>query len=693
MTEVQGRGHWLADLMGLAPEASGLKPTTPVVEAYRLVAELSGIGEEELARRVSTRYRLPVADLSRVTPAVLALIPEKVARRYTAVPLLLTDRQITVAVADPSDLDLEQALGFATGRTPVFEIAPPSALVKLIEDTYAPERLVERLLNGVGLEMSDQVVLLEEAVPEAVSTQEIDATPVVKLTNLILHEAVRLGASDIHLEPGTEGGTVRFRVDGVMRTIMKVPTAVLGRVVPRIKIMGKLDIADRLRPQDGRARLKVQGATLDLRISTVPTRDAEKAVIRLLDPRNARQLEALEIMPPELTRIRRLFGYREGIVVVTGPTGSGKTTLLYAALRELATGDVNIMTVEDPVEYELPGLTQIQVETKRELTFATALRSILRQDPDVVFVGEIRDQETAEVAVQASLTGHLVLSTLHANDAVGSVARFLDLGIDKAKIAATLRGSVAQRLARRACPDCAQPIEGALTPEETRLATRYGVQPLVRVTGCTTCSMSGYRGRLPLLEVLISNPTFEQRVATGATAAELHKAASTAGFRSLRENAVERVRLGQTTLQEVARVLGDGDAQEEERTPGGQHILLVDDDQINRSIARSVLEKNGFRVAEAENGAVAMSMLGGVNDYSLMVLDVDMPVMGGRDVLAKVRQSVTTAGLPILVLTGTSSDEAEAQLMEEGADDFIRKPLEPARFVARVKAALRRAGG
>ncbi len=695
MADTKAKTHWLAELAGKTGSPIAVDASTPIVEAWAAVAKAGGVTEEELARQVAARHRLVVADLGGVVGSVLSLVPEKVARRYTVLPLRATDRQITVAVADPTDFDLEQALGFASGRVPVFEIAPPAAINAAIDDLYAPDRLVERLVGNVGMEMADEVVLLEDEEPEVVSSQEIDATPVVKLTNLILHEAVRIRASDIHLEPGTEGATVRFRVDGVMRTIMKLPSAVLSRVVPRIKIMAKLDIADRLRPQDGRARLKVDGATLDLRISTVPTRDAEKAVIRLLDPRNARKLEDMGILPTELTRIRRLFGYREGIVVVTGPTGSGKTTLLYAALRELATGDTNIMTVEDPVEYELPGLTQIQVETKRDLTFATALRSILRQDPDVVFVGEIRDRETAEVAVQASLTGHLVLSTLHANDAVGSVARFVDLGIDKSKIAATLRGSVAQRLARRACPDCVTPIDGPLTPEETRLAARYGVQPVIRVTGCPACSMSGYRGRLPLLEVLISNPNFEKLVATGATAAELLKAASTGGFRSLKENAVERVRLGQTTLEEVARVLGDAGADEEEEVSQPQEplILLVDDDKVSRTIAKKVLAKNGYRVTEAEDGVSALAMLAAGSGISLMVLDVDMPIMGGREVLAKVRQSVTTAGLPVLVLTGTKSQAAEAQLMEEGADDYIRKPLEPARFVARVKAALRRAGG
>jgi type II secretory ATPase GspE/PulE/Tfp pilus assembly ATPase PilB-like protein/ActR/RegA family two-component response regulator len=687
--------HWLADL-AMPPEETkqpSINPTASVGVAWAALAEAWGISHEALAARVAARYHLPLADLGVIAPSMISLVPERIARRYGVIALHASDRQITVATSDPTDLDLEQALGFATGRKPLLEIAAPSAIAKAIEGLYRPDRLVERLVGKVGTEMADQVVLLEEEAPEAVSTSEIDATPVVRLTNLILHEAVRARASDIHLEPGHDGGTVRFRVDGVMRVAMKVPSSVLSRVIPRIKIMGKLDIADRLRPQDGRARLKIEDTTLDLRISTVPTRDAEKAVIRLLDPRNAKHLEALEIMPPELARIRRLFGYREGIVVVTGPTGSGKTTLLYAALREIATGDVNIMSVEDPIEYELPGLTQIQVETKRDLTFATALRSILRQDPDVIFVGEIRDRDTAEMAVQASLTGHLVLTTLHANDAVGAVARLRDLGVEQSKIAATLRGSVAQRLARRACPDCSTPIDGDLTPEEARLAHRYGVQPRVRVHGCPACSNSGYRGRVPLLEVLMSNPEFEALVATGGTPAELHRAAMGAGFRSLRENAIERVRRGETTLQEISRVLGDAKDDAEEPVAEVSRILLVDDDVVTRTMARVVLENNGFAVDEAANGAAALAMLNSGKDHALMVLDLDMPVMGGREVLRTVRKAIATAGLPVLVLTGAVSDDVEVELMDEGADDYIRKPLEPGRFVARVRAALRRAGG
>ena len=704
MPEMSAPSHWLEQVAlqaGLLQgDAPAIEADATLADAWRRVAAACKIAEPELARAVAARHRLKVAELSEATSAAHSLVPEKVARRYTVFPLRANDRQITVAVADPTNYELDQALGFASGRSPVLEIAPPAAIEKAIEDAYAPDRAVQRLVERVGSEALAQVHVVEETGPEAVSSQEVDAGPVVKLTNLILHEAVHARASDIHLEPGREGGVVRFRIDGVLRQNMQVSMPVLNRMVSRIKIMGKLDIADRLRPQDGRARLQVDDATLDLRISTVPTREAEKAVIRLLDPRNARKLEELLVPPPELARVRKLMAYREGIVVVTGPTGSGKTTLLYAALRELATGEINIMTVEDPVEYELPGLTQIQVESRRDLTFASALRSILRQDPDVVFVGEIRDRETAEIAVQASLTGHLVLATLHANDAVGAVARFVDLGIDRSKIAATLRGSVAQRLARRVCPRCAVPVEGPLTPEESRLASRYGVQPKVRTVGCAECGKSGYRGRLPLLEVLVSNSKFEEMVISGASAAQLLKAVSVGGFRTLRDVAVERARAGETTLEEIDRVVGESkDAGDEAEAAEAQaetqepHVLLVDDDAVTRKLAKSLLKKNGFRVSEAADGASGLEKLENEHGFALMVLDLEMPKMGGREVLARVRKSVATAGLPVLVLTGAASEELEAQLMDEGADDYIRKPLDPARFVARIKAALRRAGG
>ena len=690
------RRHWLVDLAiqaGLpGSDSTVVDPGASLPDAWTAVGRAAGVSDADLASRVAARHRLAVANLEAAEPAALTLVPEKTARRYLVYPLRATDRQLVVAMANPGDLDAEQALGFASGRAIVCEIAPPAAIQEAIDRRYAPDRLLERMIDRVGAKLVDDVRVVEDAAPEAVGSHEVESAPVVKLANLILHDAVSEGASDIHLEPGREGGTVRFRVDGVLRPFMQLPLPALNRVVSRIKIMGKLDIADRLRPQDGRARVQVASRTFDLRISTVPTREAEKAVIRLLDPKSSRRLEDLGVPTPELARLRRLLGFRDGIVVVTGPTGSGKTTLLYAALAELATGEINIMTVEDPVEYELQGLTQIQVEPKRNVTFASALRSILRQDPDVVFVGEIRDLETAQMAVQASLTGHLVLATLHANDAVGAVARFTDLGVDRAKVATTLRGAVAQRLARRVCPHCAERVSGSASPDEAPLAARYGAQPVVRAVGCARCGKTGYRGRLPLLEVLSAAPALESLITEGAPATQLQKAAVSGGMRPLRDVAVERVKQGDTTLQEIERVLGGSGEDVPAAAPAAPHLLLVDDDPVARALARSVLEKNGFRISEAVDGAAALERLESSPDFALMVLDVEMPRLSGREVLARVRKSVHTAALPVLVLTGSTGDEIEAQLMEEGADDYIRKPLEPARFVARVKAALRRAG-
>lgn len=694
------RNHWLVNVAVrarlLPAEVVPVDAAAPLGNAWAEVAHSAGVSEEALAGHVAAYFRLTVADLNAAESKAQRLVPEKLARRHQVFPLRETDRQLVVAVCDPNDLNAEQAIAFASGRTTVFEVAPPAAIQDAIDTRYAPDRVVEGLADRIGAEVSEDIRLLEESEPEVVAAESVEAEPVVRLTNLIVGNAVKEGASDIHFEPGRDGGSVRFRVDGVLRPHMDLPMPALNRVVSRIKIMSKMDITDRLRPQDGRARVQVHGRTIDLRISTVPTRDAEKAVIRLLDTKGNKTLSDLAMPPQELERFRRLLAHRDGVVVVTGPTGSGKTTTLYAAIGELATGEINIMTVEDPVEYELTGLTQIQVEPKRGVTFASALRSILRQDPDVIFVGEIRDLETAEVAVQAALTGHLVLATLHTNSAVASVARFIDLGLDKTKIAGALRGAVAQRLLRRVCADCVVKVDGALTEEESRLSTRYGVAPVVRTAGCAKCGQTGYRGRIPILEVLVTTPALASLIAAEAPEAELLKAATAGGLRTLREVALERVRSGETTLMEVERVLGEDagvGATKSLEMPAANapHILLVDDDAVNRAVAKAVLEQNAFRVSEAVDGLAALERLRAAPDFNLVILDLDMPRMGGLEVLDWMRQNDVTATLPVIVLTGSTSEDEEPAAMDRGADDYVRKPINAPRFVARVKAALRRA--
>jgi type IV pilus assembly protein PilB len=686
--------HWIVDIARRAnlPNADRLSipASTSTEEAWAVAGEVCAVGEDDLTRHVAEHFKIPVAQLAASESHALKLVPEATARRHKVLPLRQTDRQLVVATANPGDYEAEQAIGFVSSRTPIFEVAPSSALNTAIDFRYSPDRALESVVDSLSAGAIEDVRVLEEEVPEAPARDEFDAAPIVKLANLVLQSAVLERASDVHMEPGSNA-VVRFRVDGVMRTHMQLPQAAMIRIVSRIKILAKLDIADRHRPQDGRARIEVRGKHYDLRISTVPTRDAEKVVIRILDPSGAPRLSELDMLELELRRFRQMLAFREGIVIVTGPTGSGKTTTLYAAVRELATGQVNIMTVEDPVEYELAGITQIQVEPKRGVTFPSALRAILRQDPDVVFVGEIRDLETAGVAVQAAMTGHLVLATLHTNDALGVIPRLVDLGLDRASIAGALRGIVAQRLVRRICPKCVQRVEGKLTGNETRLAAAYGVRPVVRAVGCQECGMTGYRGRTPVNEVFLPSPAILETVAKGTTALELHRAALAAGMRSMREVALEKVRLGTSTLEEVERVLGEG-ISEAPASAERVEILLVDDDPTVRALARAILEKNEFAVTELSDGAAAIDHFSAGGECGLMVLDLDMPTMNGLDVLHRMRTSPSTARVPVVVLTGSEAEETEVAAMDAGADDYIRKPLEPARFIARIKAALRRAG-
>jgi type II secretory ATPase GspE/PulE/Tfp pilus assembly ATPase PilB-like protein/ActR/RegA family two-component response regulator len=538
----------------------------------------------------------------------------------------------------------------------------------------------------------DALRLVEEMGPEAITEDDAAATPVVKLTNLIIRDGINAGASDVHIEPGRRVGAVRYRVDGVLRKHMDLPMPALNRVISRIKVLSRLDIADRLRPQDGKARVRIRNRGYDLRVSTIPAGGAEKCVIRVLDSSATLTLDDLDLPRYELERLRNLLTHRDGIVVVTGPTGSGKTTTLYGALRELADGKVNIMTVEDPIEYELAGITQTQVETKQGMTFASALRAMLRQDPDVILVGEIRDKETAVTAAQAAMTGHLVLATVHANDAVSAVTRLGDLGLQFSIIAQTLRGAAAQRLLRRVCASCAEPVRGQLTPDERRLTERHGVEPVVRAVGCPECGFTGYRGRLPVQEVLLVGPRFQQAIEQRKGFSTLSRVAAQGGMRTMHEVGLDWVTQAKTTLVEVERVLGQGIEQEEvHESHGPPRILLVDDDPDARMLMRSVLEKDGYDVEDAEDGHRALQVLSEDPDYHLVILDLTMPGLDGRQVLDLIRGSVTTSALPVLIRTGTGSDRIEAEMLEAGADDYVAKTMEPERFLARVHAVLRRA--
>lgn len=711
--------HWIAR----AVRRAGLVDAVPAgvvtsdgsaPEAWEAIRDAIHSDDATMEAAIAKFFRTPVAELQNAQPTAVQLLPPSVARKYLVFPLADQNRSLLVATCNPADLEAEREIGFASGRRPEFVVASPEALREAIDLAYEPDRAVEDVLHRMGDMDRVSLEVLEEAETEAeVDDADLESGPAVKLANLVLHEAITQGASDIHIQPTVTGGVVRFRVDGVLRTSVQFPLPVMNRVVSRIKVVGKMDIADRLRPQDGRAQILNQGRKFDLRISTVPVRGSEKVVIRILDPSAVGTLEETGIPERDLDLLRHLLRQRDGIVVVTGPTGSGKTTTLYGALTEIATEEVNIMTVEDPVEYELPGLAQIQVETKKGVTFASALRAILRQDPDVIFVGEIRDAETAEMAAQASLTGHLVLATVHANDAVGAIRRLTDIGLDIGTVVQTLRGSLAQRLVRKICSDCGETIEGGLTESEQELAERFGVEPTVRSIGCDNCHFQGYRGRLPIAEILQMSPSLESLVLGGATPQKVEARARKEGMRTLLEAALERVESGQTTLEEVQRVLGDtlegedGSEQGDGAPPpngedagwdglesGETHrVLLVDDDPVTRAVARALLERDRFEVHEAEDGREAIETLLRDPDFSIVVLDLDMPRLDGQSTLREIRSMPATASLPAIVLTGRTEAKVEAELLRAGADDYLSKPIDAVRFGARVNAALRRVRG
>ena len=741
--------HWLTRVARTAgftgADQLTIDPKLAVADAWALVADKCDVEMDDLAQAVAKSFRLECADLSKAEATAIPMLPAAIARDYGVYPVREFHRHLVVATSNPTDTAAEQQIGFACGRTPILQIASPDAIHDLIDQTYAPDRAVETLLKRIDPKTDASVVEVVEDEPEPDPTlelaEEAGTGPIVRLTNMILQEAIEKGASDIHIQPLPNGGVVRMRIDGVLRTGVRVPLSVLVRVISRIKIMSRLNIADRLRPQDGKARIQVGGKKFELRVSTVPTRGSEKAVIRILDPLQTGMLDDTGLAAREVERFRRMLRNRDGIVVVTGPTGSGKTTTMYAALREIATEGVNIMTVEDPVEYELPGLTQIQVDAKQGVVFQTALRAILRQDPDVIFIGEIRDHETAEIAAQASLTGHLVLATIHANDAVGSVRRFLDLGLEAATIAEVMRSSLAQRLIRTVCADCAGVIEGDLLEEEAVLAKRFAMHPVVRAVGCDECGMSGYRGRRPVVEIITPSPDFLKLISQGASHVDLVMQAKRDGMRTMLEGALDLVKDGKTTLAEVERVVGEEDlttafrgnagtavpgtaaaarmpaseraaampnppvgagpvpptpsravfnpAPEDEEEPMS-HALVVDDDADTRYLVRAVLESHGWLVTEAKDGFEALSHLQ-TEKVDLIVLDLMMPRVNGHEVLRAAKGSLATAGIPILVLTSQNDRSMEVRVLKEGADDYIRKPVDPAVFTNRVQAALRRA--
>jgi type II secretory ATPase GspE/PulE/Tfp pilus assembly ATPase PilB-like protein/CheY-like chemotaxis protein len=528
----------------------------PLVEALE---EKGVLSETALARRLATELRLPLLNLPTLSidEATLRLVDESLAARHLVLPVRGDGDVLVLAMANPFDLDAVKVIEFATGRKVRPAVATRTQIRDAIDRYYRFDSNLKELLADVP--DASGVAVVGPRKEDAPGDNEklaraAEEAPIVKMVNLILGEAVKSRASDIHIEAGPNATLVRFRIHGILEDALRLPKWVHSPIVARIKVMARLDITERRVPQDGSIRVRFADRLVDVRVSCLPTNYGEKVVMRVLDPSaGLRRLEEIGLGPRDAEVLRRVIQKPEGMILVTGPTGSGKTTTLYAVLQEIASPDLNIVTIEDPIEYELKGVAQTQINEKQGLTFATALRSILRQDPDVILVGEIRDEETARTAFQAAQTGHLVLSTLHTNDTVATIARLLDLGIEPFLAASSLVAVVAQRLVRTVCSRCAEPAE---VDEDTR--KRLGLPPkgnYRRGRGCESCRNSGFGGRTGVYEILEVTPKVAAAIEARAPEATIRTAARSAGMRTLLEDAVEKIVAGITTPEEVLRVV------------------------------------------------------------------------------------------------------------------------------------------
>jgi type IV pilus assembly protein PilB len=530
------------------------------------LVKLNFLSDEDVTNFLSRQYGVPAINLSyfEIDPSVVKLIPYETAKRYQILPLSRVGASLTIAMVDPTNVFAMDDIKFMTGFNIEPVVAAESSILDGIEKAYGTSK--EENLDDVMQSISD----MEETDVELQADQQemdlnelekaADEAPIVKLVNLVLSDAVKRGASDIHMEPYEKEFRVRFRIDGVLQSIMSPPLKLKDAITSRLKIMSKLDISEKRLPQDGRIMLKMningKKKQLDFRVSTLPTLWGEKIVLRLLDKENLRlDMTKLGFEPESLVKFEKAILKPYGMVLVTGPTGSGKTNTLYSSIARLNTPDTNIMTAEDPVEFQLAGVNQVQMKEQIGLNFAAALRAFLRQDPNIILVGEIRDFETAEIAIKAALTGHLVLSTLHTNGAPETITRLMNMGIEPFLVATSVHLICAQRLIRRICKECSDVvdvpvqtlIEEGFTPEEAKTVKIH------KGKGCSTCNNTGYKGRAGLYEVMEVDDEIKELVLVGASAVELKKKAIERGMITLRRSGLIKVAAGVTTLEEVAR--------------------------------------------------------------------------------------------------------------------------------------------
>ena len=655
----------------------------------RLLVDFGYATDNQICEAVAEQLQIPAADMVAVdiSNEVLGKVSRELAVKHVCLPWFVQGRELYLIMADPTNIAAADAVAFHTGLRVKPVVAPESEILSALERFYATEETSLAQLGDVGL--AEHLSIMAEDPTDAVSDDDAEQAalggPVVKLVNAILADAIRAGASDVHIEPREKGLELRYRVDGLLRKIMSMPKRVQNKVLSRIKIMSHMDISERRKPQDGRTFVRVGNASYDLRVSTLPTADGEKAVLRILAQTRALvRLEDLGFDDETLTRLRDVLRRPQGLILVTGPTGSGKTSTLYAAVNSLRSETTNIVTIEDPVEYRLPGINQVAVSDKSGMTFAAGLRSILRQDPDVIMVGEIRDLETAQTAFQAAQTGHLVLSTLHTNDAPATVTRLVEMGLPAYVVASSLLAVLAQRLGRRLC--------------ECKTVGPTGAT----AKGCEACRFSGYRGRVGLYELMTVNARVRSVVLADGSVDPVRRAARAAGMRSLFEDGKRKAAAGVTTLDEVRRVAPPEEevlepevavaeplsaATVRDRPP---RILVVDDDRSMVEALTDTLQAEQYEVLVARDGQEALATV--FREHPDLVLtDLQMPGLDGMGLLRRLRGDLSTCQIPVIFLTVVESLDTEAQALNLGADDYLSKPVQASRLLGRIRRSLFRA--
>jgi type IV pilus assembly protein PilB len=707
----------------------------------KALASLGLADEEAVSAAIAQTLHLELltGDKPEVRPEIAALLPVDFCRKRLVAPLGFEGHALRVAFVDPMDFATTQDVEFRTGKRVVAVVASQSSLHSLLDQLYPADSpaLAAEAPQGEVEALEDSEI---EVVDPAKLAKDSQIPPVIRLVNLLLSTAAQQGASDIHMEPKETHLQVRFRVDGLLRDFIKVPKKEQDATISRLKIISGMDIADRRRPQDGRSRLKYQGKRIDLRVSTLPTHFGEKVVIRLLDSRRAQiTMEQLGLSAENLRVFQSMLTRPQGMILVTGPTGSGKSSTLYTALNWVKSSTKNIITVEDPIEYQLDGVNQVQINTKAGVTFAAGLRSILRQDPNVILVGEIRDRETAGIALEAAQTGHLLLSTVHTNDAPSTISRLLDLGIEPFLISSAVIGILAQRLVRKPCPSCtiSQQPSSELIEKAGGLSQLPADGHWVVGRGCAECQETGYAGRLAIHEVLTVTDEVRDLISQRAPDHAIRKAARSAGMRTLLEDGISKAARGLTTLDEVLRLAAtEGPAasselvaatETEEVLPrdgasppptsvtsvepvvrdvatatvsvakdtvpdqhhGKQRVLVVEDDRTIVMVVKYFLELEGFEVVMAKDGIAGLEAAKRELPH-LIVTDCSMPGMDGVAMVRALRADPSTRGIAVLMLTSEESIDTETQALAAGVDDYIRKPVEPRRLAARVKSVLTR---